>query len=517
MELTGNLAGIKGGKIIVGVILSIIGLVFAQVILIDPDSAIVLILMLGVGFVAVKQPIIGLLLILTTTSTIISPRVLPGLSLGGADIELTEVLIVLVTLLLVAKNGIGNSIKRCLSSRLTVPLILFYILIAVSIQYSISTYRDLEFTTILARSRIFFYYFLFFPTLLAVKDEEDLRFFIKGLLIITALVSLYFIYTAVFGQTYLHYILRTGIRFTIRGVDSGSVSDLSMKDARIGDIPGTSLVVTMFFVAICLFVYYRSTMGAIWFGALSALFTIPILLSFTRMTWATTLFMFPVLWLIVRKRTFRLTKLAIFMGSGFLLCFLAFSFHPKYSDIIGVTTERLKSFFEENIETPTAVWRIVEMKAAIDEVEKNPLTGMGVAGEFVRKNVTYKGREFIIYNTSTVHSAFLSLAIKIGIPGLAIFLILYLMAVNRAFGLFRKTGNLFVMGVSIGLFLALVRSFLNAFSQPYFIEVPMIACLAVSFALIEAMKAMRIGSSEELGPVGQDLILSPRGTPKRYN
>ena len=516
MELTGNLAGIKGGKIIFGAVLVILCIGLGQVILLDPDTAIVLVLALVVGFFVVKQPLVGILLVLVTTSTIISPQVLPKASIMGADIEFTEVLIVMALGTVFMKYGTLGSLRRCFSSRLTIPLIIFLSLVFISVFYSLSIYRNLEVTTVLARSRNLFYYSLFFPTFLALRNEKDLRVFIKGLLVITALVSIYFVYTAVFGQTYLHYLLRTGVRFAVTSVDTGHVSDTILRHARMRDIPGTSIVVTMFFVAVGLFVYHYSTRGIIWYGSLSALFTIPVLLTFTRTTWATFLFAFPILWYLVRKKTFRLTKLVFIMGGGFLLIFLALALHPKYSEIIGFTKDRLKSFFEENVETSTAVWRIVEIKAALDEVEESPLTGIGVGGEIEHKKVKYKGKEYILTNSFGIHNSFLSLALMTGIPALIVYLTIYFLALTGALLTFKKSENLFVKGIAIGMFLSLLRTLWNAFTQQYFLEVSMIPCLAISFALIEAMRTAEMQTEREKSEKGSDLVVSKTIYPRPY-
>lgn len=319
-----------------------------------------------------------------------------------------------------------------------------------------------------------------------------------------------------FGWTPLHYYLRTGIVAGLKNVGAGASSAFRLREGRMQDVPGTALVVTMFFIVIGLFIYNYSSRKVFSYGFLSALFTIPILLTFTRTTWATTLFMFPVLWLLSRRKTFRLTKLTFFMGGGFLLVFLSLALYPKYADIIGFSVDRLRSFFVENVDTSTALWRIVEMKAALEVIVNDPLFGMGVAGEFVRKAVEYKGQEFLLINRFVVHNSFLTLPMKLGIPALLVFLYIYFRTIIGAFKVFRRSGNLLVKGIAAGLFIGLLRTFLNAFSQPYVVETAMIACLSISFALVEAMKRMPGRGAGEPRPAGSDLIVSPGSQPARY-
>ena len=515
MGMTSDLYGIRGGRAIIGALFALLCLALVPIILIDPDSSIALVLAMVVAFFIVKRPVVGILLVIVTTSTIISPSVLPVIRIFGADIEFTEILIILLTIVTFLKVGSAKAIKTLFSSPVTIPLFLFFALVVVSIFYSFSSYRNLETTEILARSRNLFYYLLFFPAVLTMGNEKDLRFLVKGLLVIAALVSLYFIYTAVFGITYLHVLFQTGVMpgAGITSVDTGSLSNRMLFNARISGIPGTSLIVTMFFVAVTLFIYHYSTGGAIWFGSLSALFAIPILLTFTRTTWATTLFIFPVLWLLIRKRRIRLTKLAFIMGGGFLAVFLAFSLHPKYSEIIGFTVDRFRSFFEENVETQTAVMRIVEMKAAMEEIEKNPMMGIGVAGMITNKTIKYHGREFVLMDSSS-HNAFVALALKMGIPAVVIFLAVYLFSLHGAGRVFRRSPEPYIKALSLGLFLGLLRSFLNAFSQPYFIEIHMIPCLAISFAIVEVLRqrSRREFERKVVAP-GRELALSTKSYP----
>ncbi len=516
MELSENFAGMKGGKVIIGGIIVLSCLAFAMVTLAYPESAVGIVLAIVYVYLTARQPILGVLLAVASTSSIFKPSLLPMVTLGGADVMSPEVLIILALITAILRYGVNNSVRRILSSAMTLPLLIFFALVVVSIFHSITLYKDLELTEIISRSRTLFYYVLFFPVLLTIRDERDLRFLINGLLVITAIVSIYFIYTAMFGWTPLHYYLRTGIVAGLKNVGAGASSSFRLREGRMQDVPGTALVVTMFFIVIGLFIHGHSSRRVLSYGFLSALFTIPILLTFTRTTWATTLFMFPVLWLLIRRKTFRLTKLALIMGGGFLLVFLALALYPKYADIIGFSIDRLKSFFVENVDTSTALWRIVEMKAALEVVLDDPLFGMGVAGEFVRKAVEYEGQEFLLIHRYVVHNSFLTLSMKVGIPALVVFLYIYFSAIVGAFKVFRKSGNLLVKGIAIGVFIGLLRTFLNAFSQPYVVETAMIACLSISFALVEAMKGMPERGAAEPRPAGSDLTVAPGSQPVRY-
>ncbi len=499
-----------------GGILAAICLMLSSIILSDPDSSIALFLALTVGFFILKRPIVGILVVLISTSTIISPMVLPKLNLFGADVQFTEIVILLTTLIIVLNHGIIASLRRIFSSRLLLLLMVFLALIVTSVIHSLSLYTDLEITTVIARSRTFFYYLLVFPVFLALRKEDDVRFLVNGLLVISGLVAVYFIYTAVFGQTYLHYLLRTGIRFEVHNVVAGDTSGGLLRNARIRDVPGMALIVSMFFISICLFIFLYSTRRYFRYGALTILMTIPILLSFTRTTWATTLFMFPLLWIITRKKSFRLTKLTAIMMGGFLVAFLALALHPKYSNIISLTVDRFKSFFVENVEAGTAVWRIVEMKAAMDEIHDNPWMGIGVAGEIVEKKVEYEGKDYLLVHNMGIHDAYLTMALKAGIPSLVVLLIIFFLTLGRAWKVFKVTESDYFKGVSLGLFIGLIRILLNAFSQPYFVEVPMVPCLAVLIALIESMRDITVRHVGKGIATGKDLVPLQSGQLEKY-
>lgn len=508
MELLGSFSGIKREKFILGTIFSLLCLALAVVIVSDPDTAIVLMLIFAAGALIVIQPVTGLLLTLITTSTLFRSLVFPKLVVMGADFTLTDLLIMITTLCVVGKYGIRRSMRACRSSRLTIPHILFFGIIVVSIFFSISTYKEMTFTEVLSRSKIFFYYIIFFPALISLRRDRDIHLLVKGILVFSVIVSLYFIFTAIFGPTYLHYLLRTGVRYQIHSVDVGSLSDTLLYNARLRDIPGTSLVLTTFFIAIGLFVFHRATKGAIWYGFLSALLTIPILLTFTRMTWVTSLFAFCLLWFFVRKRTYRLLKLVFIVLGGFLLVFLALNFIPKYSELIGFTVDRFLSFFEENVEGGTAIWRIIEIKAAMDVLQGNPYMGMGVAGEFVQKAVEYKGQEYVMVHALGVHNSYFYMALKTGLVGLIIFLVIYLLSIGDALKSYRRTDNLFFKGLSVGLLFGLIRTMTDAVAHPQFLLESMIPCLAISFALIAATKQRIQDKLDEGISTGRQVVLS---------
>jgi O-antigen ligase len=200
----------------------------------------------------------------------------------------------------------------------------------------------------------------------------------------------------------------------------------------------------------------------------------------------------------------------IFIVSGlFVLAFLALTFHPKYStELVGFTVERFRSLFEDNIATGTGVWRMVENKVSIDILQRSPLWGLGVAGEIVNETVEYGGREYVMVNKMSVHNSYFNLALKIGIPGLVVFLIIYMLSLFRTWKNFREADNVFLKALSIGLFLGLLGTLINAVAHPYFTEIRMIACLTVTFALIETIRRNIRQSNERMRSTGRDVVLS---------
>jgi O-antigen ligase len=496
MESSINLLGVRGGKMFLGVFFSLVSLSISLVVLNDPDSATVVLLALIATLFVFRQPLLGILLVLVLTSTIFGYGVLPSLNVLGADIEFPEVLIILTFLATIAKYGSRNSYKRCISSKLTKPLIIFLVIVSISIAYSIFTYPELETTTVLARSRFLFTYVLFFPTLILLREEKDFKFFVHGLLVVAFFVAGFFIITAIFGVTSLHDALR--MKFDLETVNIGASSDAMLTGARFKDTPGISLIVSLMFIPICLFIYNHSGIKGLLYGALGSILTIPILLTFTRMTWVTILFALVILLLIVRKKLRPIAKLTFFTGCIFVIAFLALSFHPRYSRIISFSFDRLTSFFVENVETETAVWRLLESKVAIEIIGENPIAGLGIAGELESMKVDYGGKTYYLRGRYNIHNSYLLLALKLGIPALLVFLIIYFRVFKRGWQAFKISNNVFMKGLSLGLFISLLRILFNALSQNHFYSFTMVPCLAISFAIIEAIRMISYEVPEPL-------------------
>jgi len=141
----------------------------------------------------------------------------------------------------------------------------------------------------------------------------------------------------------------------------------------------------------------------------------------------------------------------------------------------------------ENINTQTAIQRIVETEAALDEIQNNYLWGIGIAGALKNHRIVYKDRIYILGDITSLHNSYLNIIFKIGIFPFIVYMVMSIIFLRRSYRLFKKSGRSYVKGLSIGLFLSYLRVMINAVSQHYFWHISSITPIVLLFALNEIL------------------------------
>jgi len=147
--------------------------------------------------------------------------------------------------------------------------------------------------------------------------------------------------------------------------------------------------------------------------------------------------------------------------------------------------------------------RYVLWESALDMIKKRPLTGWGLGNFFTYSNIfvsEFSTQEkykplwvarpgFLLRNPGRVHNEFLSLMVELGIPGLILFLLifgLYLYEIWNGWKVRRDfMSDIFIFGVSAGIFAVWVQSFL---SFPFRLAIPLTIVLTGMGIAIQGRK-----------------------------
>jgi O-antigen ligase len=414
------------------------------------------------------RPELLLLLFVVATSTVTSFRNLPRIQITTVDIYFTDLLFLFSLFLILYKYKFRAVVER-LKNPMTYSILLFVLSVVIAIFVSVGTGKGGSFTNEVHFGRPLLYYLLFIPVIAFIDDEEKLMRFVKVLIVLSIIVSIYILFTAVVGKSIIHYWLRAGIATkSLKTVNTG-LDGMIIRKGRLTGIPGISFVVVILPLIIGLLIYnWKSKSVKLYYVALF-LGIMVIIINFTRMVWVSYLFMVVIMWFMIRGKGFRYVKITI-ATSTFVIIIAIFL-----------------SFFVENISTPTAVQRIVETKAAMDVIEDNYLWGIGLSKSVDTSKIVYNDRVFFIDDLADLHNSYLNIVFKIGVFPLLVYIVMSIIFFRRCYRLFKNTRMSYVKGLSIGMFLSYFRIMINALSQHLFWNISAITPIVFIFALNEVL------------------------------
>jgi O-antigen ligase len=234
----------------------------------------------------------------------------------------------------------------------------------------------------------------------------------------------------------------------------------------------------------------RNAIGRWLAGTAFALGAVAVVMTFSRagfLTLATT-FVLLVLWLLRRRAA---GKAGVLLLAGlFLLPYLPSGYVDRLSTITDMAADR----------TGSAVGRWNDYQVALGVVAHNPVLGVGIGQDVLAMN-EYRGESDWV----SVHNAFLQYAVDLGLPGLLLFLWLYLICFRSARAVERRSAGDPALGdlslLAAGVQIALVAFGVAAFFHPiayqfYFFSIGGMA-VALKRAYVNEREAVTAAESQE--------------------
>ncbi len=377
---------------------------------------------------------LSLLFIIFLASSFIPPDIIDIRLPFGGGLELRDLAIIGVLGFIFVQSLIQRKVS--LPWWPVSGLLLAFLLLALfSAVYSLLI-QAVAVNMVLGELRILLYYATFFIAAWTIRRRGQLKTLFTGLFIIADLIAAIVIIQQFFGKDTL---LLTGMSGTSWQIWQSGPFDTGLGSVRI--IPaGHVLMFFMMIIAFCMMIasWKRSNLRYIALFQFAYL-NFGLLFTFTRAQWlaAAAAIFFALIVLLPKYRGFFLRASVIgFAAFIFVFGFLGSDLQDLFAEIpfVNSVVERAASIFDvgATMDSNSMQWRVFETGEALKSIKENPWLGVGL-GNAYREVTTLQGENlgWITEDqgitdpyrfTRYVHNSFLMLAVKMGIPGILIFL-----------------------------------------------------------------------------------------------
>ncbi len=461
-----------------------------------PELATLGLVILGLGlpvvFLLWYRPEVGLLALIFLSGSFI-PQSVVDLRLpigGGLDLR-DMALIGLFGLVFLQQLNRGT--LKVLWWPVGGPLLLFLILAVFSAFYALF-FEHVESNWALGDLRILILYLTFFIALWAIKRPEQLRVLLIGLFIIADLTAMII---------YLQQFLGAGNPL----LQAMMVS----RDWRVYELTGAVRVVPagqvlmhfMWFVALGVLVLGRPN----W--RLKTLCLIQVLFlggghlyTYMRAQWVALIIGLGLaLIVLVPRFKQRQARVAIIAGCAALVVAGVIVGAPLSqafsSPFLAGISERFGSILtpSDTSETQSLQWRSFEIEKALEAIRKQPLTGVGLGNRYrplsahsseasgsLTDGRVDSGR--VSRFTRYVHNSYVSIAVKMGIPGLTVLLWFCAAALFRGFQVYRNMPDSGYKGVVLGILTGFAGLLVWCYFHAHLIKAESTATIGLMVALV---------------------------------
>ncbi|MEM7130721.1 MAG: O-antigen ligase family protein [Chloroflexota bacterium] len=481
-------------------VLSLIALIgFSQ-----PQLALQSYFLLGVlvplGLLVWFKPEFGLVGLIFLCASIVQPDVVDiRLPIGGG-LDLRDlVLIGLIGLALVRGLAWGTLSLPWIA--VGGPLLLFLILAFISAANAL-VYENVPTNWAMNDLRILLYYSLFFLTAWNIQSLKQLSNLLLGLLCIANLTA-----AVVIIQQF-----RGADNLLFSSMEYGQWQVWAQEDGTVRVVPpGHVLIHFMMVVSFGLAIFNRDSLARrCIFGIQFLLLAVGQIFTFTRAGWVASFVSLLIVVCVfgIRYRRylpqFFVVSLALFfvLGSGIGL---AVEFDLVEFDYSSSIQERFATLLtpQETLNSYSLQWRLFEIEKASEAIRSNPLAGVSL-GNAYRNITTFQGEASGLWTdgdlsagtisryTRYIHSSYISLATKMGIPGITAFLWFALSFIILGIGLYRRAKNIQMKA----LILTIVAGFIGLLQWSIFhawlIETESTSVIGIMTGIVAALYAIHL-------------------------
>lgn len=433
-QSSGTAPGMYG---VLAIVMGILVLLAAALYL-APQPATLGLVILGLGlpvlYLLWQRPEFGLLAILFLAANFL-PMDLVDIRLPiGGGLELRDLLIIGLFGLLVFR-GLARKTLNIPWWPVGAPLTLFMALVLFSAAYAL-LWNNVEAHWVFSEVRDLSAYMLFFITAWSLVHPRQLAILLIGMFVIADLTAV-----IIFIQQFL------GVSRPLLPAMTASFWGIWFQGGGIGSFgsvrvvpPSHVLVYFAMLIASGLAIFEPNRKLRTVFAIQAGLLGLALLLTYTRMQWIATAIALPLMASVfVPMYKVRFTRLALWSVPVLLLVLGLFGVWQqallKEVPLLKLLSERVTTLFtlDETLESSSLQWRVFETDQALKSIFNNPLLGVGLGNSY--RNITMLQGEAngwltgyslvageVSRFTRYVHSSYIWIPVKMGIPSFVIFL-----------------------------------------------------------------------------------------------
>lgn len=450
----------------------------ASVLLLPPNvetmSIILALIAIGIPFAWLvwKQPVVALIVIVFLNASFFPSSALDiRLGFGGFD---------LVDLLVLGLVGM-LALRKLVAGRLTIPwwpvsapLLLFLVIAVFSALYALLLQR-VSANYAFNELRPIIYYLAALATVWAVTRPAHMAVLVGVLFVIADLIVAIIIAQQFRGlrdpliESVMSGAGRTWLLWAVDGISSGFGS------VRV--VPaGHVLTYTMSIVAFCsIFRPRQRLLQRAFFGAQFLFINIGLLLTYTRAQWIASAVAVTLTLAVLMIDNRRLVLSFMFVSVLTLLIALSVMGITSYGfDLTSSPSPLMARFLsifspDETLESSSLQDRVYENEEAVDAIVQNPLIGVGLGNSY-RGASLLRPRESVgdLRFTRFIHNAYLHVAVKMGLPALAVFMWFCVAFLVGGWRVYRKLADRFWKPVMLAMLFSFIGVMLWSNTQPNF-------------------------------------------------
>lgn len=327
------------------------------------------------GILALKRSEFALLGILLATSSIVYEELLPVISTPIGSLHITDVLLLALLGLIIIRRMLKPELN-IIRTPLDWPLLAFYGVTLLSTFVAIHG-SSVEVEMARRAIRVVTYYLTFFIVTNLVREDHQLHFLVRGMLILATVVAAAMVAQFLLGES-LHLF-------------PGRVESLQTQGVSYVDItrilpPGQSIVVVAFItITVILVLGGRRPLNILVFLQWGLL-GLAVLLSFTRTFWVQAGLAILFLTFLVSGRgmvKLMTRSLVVLLFAAPLLLFVFDNRDSRFAGLITASYERLATLgSSKTVGEDSLQWRYVENEYVLPQILSHPLLGLGLGARY---------------------------------------------------------------------------------------------------------------------------------------
>jgi O-antigen ligase len=413
----------------------------------------------AVGLVGIAyRPELGLLLLVATTGGLVGADVLPYLKVGPISLQISDI-ILLYLLALTVTRLLGLPSFKAVGTPLDLAIVFFGLAIVISTAIALHN-PSISMNWTLRRMRPLAYYLAYFPVTNLIREKRQVGVLVNGLLVLA-------IFAAV---AVLAHVIDPAL-----GLVRTQTVGLVTAGQELGDVERTyfqaeRLIYLMLIVsASSLVLSGKRPRGRFIPGQVFVL-AVGLFLTFQRNYWLTAASMLGLLGVLgggaARIRSLKWASVGLIVMTA--LVFLPLASTQRY---LAAAEDRLfRGMRLDVLEVDRSTqWRLMEMHYAVQSIEENPLTGIGI-GNYYRPAIGSGSSLELDGLRYYVHNAYLWILVDMGLVGIVPFVWLFAVGIARGLKKWRTISDAKLRAFALGGTLGILGQAISNLVAPNFVQ-----------------------------------------------